>query len=391
MELSISGSGLKDDERRIAKVSAEGAGGVGDLCVRPVTLNGSGSTWKWNESTQRLIMNFPEHFKPEANLVIDIFEDGASLDELQDKITLALSHAFDSATELGGAEKDVRSLQHAISISRLLTEAAKAYRLESTVIVVAFRALFVLTAVGGVLEGDLQSEEGDPPEFWVTEVGVVLPLLLGLVATLYSTYRPMQKFAALWFAAKQIDGEIYRFRTRTKDYRSVKSSVSGRGHRRAFSRACDQIIADCGNDDVRSGVASLADPSVWRQQRQLSAPSKKTKVCRIFTCCSRKQVSEDSEDNSVLGAEEYIETRLLPAMVEAQREAPILSTRLRRLQFLIILGSSVCAAFQSVVPAWTPVVLSVVASLEFFVSCKKHPHCPYDVVSLQQAFCVGLT
>ena len=201
----------------------------------------------------------------------------------------------------------------------------------------------------------------------------------------------MQKFAALWFAAKRIDGEIYRFRTRTKDYRSVKSSVSGRGHRRAFSRACDQIIADCGNDDVRSGVASLADPSVWRQQRQSSAPSKKTKVCRIFTCCSRRQVSEDSEDNSVLGAEEYIETRLLPALVEAQREAPILSTRLRRLQFLIILGSSVCAAFQSVVPAWTPVVLSVVASLEFFVSCKKHPHCPYDVVSLQQAFCVGLT
>ena len=65
----------------------------------------------------------------------------------------------------------------------------------------------------------------------------------------------MQKFAALWAAAKRLEGEAYRFRTRTGAYRAAQSSAKGSGHRQRFATACEDIFRD---------VSASAAGSKWR-------------------------------------------------------------------------------------------------------------------------------
>ena len=59
----------------------------------------------------------------------------------------------------------------------------------------------------------------------VRALGVVLPLLLGMAATIFQTYRPRQKFATIFLAAKRIEAELLRFLTRTKPYHASKTSI----------------------------------------------------------------------------------------------------------------------------------------------------------------------
>jgi hypothetical protein len=95
---------------------------------------------------------------------------------------------------------------------------------------------------------------------------VLLPLSIGMISSVYATYRPVQKFAARFAAAKRIEGEIFRDRARTGPYRAKRSGSAGgsvasgpvaasgggysKSHRENFATKCDEIWLECTASDV---------------------------------------------------------------------------------------------------------------------------------------------
>jgi hypothetical protein len=343
------------------------------------------------------VQNFPEHFNPAAALVIRVadsdsfnlshFSDkaGDSVDKLQDQIIRVMASVYSAVPELGGMEADVRSLRHAQQVCWHLLRAAKRYRMESTVLVVVMRILFVATAVSGVMLAQMEDSST-----MFKQVGMALPLLVSLTATIFATYRPIQKFAAFSAAAHALKGEIYRFRTRTCPYHASKSTSSGKGHRQIFANKCDEVVATHLSAETRNGAAKLAEASTWGHTLVLSDSSGGTRLNQVAvagstlvrvqpkkeyidshgvgTGTNRTKISPEVADIGILSAEEYIASRALPAFRAVQHEAKWASIALKGLQLLAILGSSVCVLFQTTLPIWTPAVLAGVSTVEFFVS-----------------------
>jgi hypothetical protein len=322
-----------------------------------------------------LVQGFPDRFNPEAALNIDVGcrsdmlslpEDGTlNVEKLQDTITSVMSTVYDAALELGGEEADVRLVKHAKILQQRLLAASNRYFRESTILVIILRVLFILTACVAILSAIIPElaapESEDEPldtknaRESIYILGILMPLLLGAVTTLYTTYRPMQKFAALFWAAKRLESETFRFRARAGPYRAAKSSARGEGHRQKFSETCMRIIQEAGTTDVRSGVAELVrDPlHSWKDNK-------------VF---SDSEANDDMKDLKKISQDDYIAQRLLPQLAESQKKAPNLSRSLKSLQFFGIAGAVVCVALQSISqPLIVPIVLTVIGTCEFFVT-----------------------
>ena len=84
----------------------------------------------------------------------------------------------------------------------------------------------------------------------------------------------------------------------------------------------------------------------------------------------RRGAGGDGDDANAgfLSCDEYIATRALPQLRVAQAGAAGVSAKLKALQLLVLLGSAVCVVFQRLLPLWTPVVLSGVSTVEFFMT-----------------------
>ena len=59
----------------------------------------------------------------------------------------------------------------------------------------------------------------------LTQLNVILPLCIGVLASLYALYRPMPKFAALLAASKRIEAEEWKFRMRAGQYRAERTEI----------------------------------------------------------------------------------------------------------------------------------------------------------------------
>ena len=310
-----------------------------------------------------------------------------------------MASVYDKVPELGGIEADRRSVRHALALQQHLHNGAQRQRWEATVIVSIMRLLFVGTAISAALKEQAgQENEG------VRWVAITLPLLLGIMTTIYATYRPIQKFAALKSAAAEIESEIFRFRTRTRPYYASKSTVHGKGHRSLFASACERILSTHLTGDVRVGATRFADAEKWllnpvlpvkdveegiltqaagaQQSRaaprhsagqpsassdRAAAPSSSGvwRTPRDVTS-SRSSVADDV--TSMLSAEEYTRSRVLHELRLAQSAAPRISRQLKLLQLLVTLGAAVMVVFQSELPLWTPVVLASISTFEFVIS-----------------------
>ena len=364
------------------------------------------ATMKCLKEARTVALNFPERFNKDAVLSIPVGVDeqsdgnvsgsSFSVEKLQDDITKVMASVYDHVPELGGREAERRALRHAATSKDLLERAAKRYRLEATSIQTLLRLVFVCTASGAIAQSELEHED-KLSGGGLQRVNVALPLIMSFLITLYSTYRPMQKFAALWAAAKRLEGEAYRFRTRTGAYRAAQSSAKGSGHRQRFATACEDIFRDVSASDVRGGTLTLVNVDTWAdavESVEAVAPSKgraATKKGSEEVPTSRTarraaghhvRIEPDEGEASaepetaavlddgftVLSADKYLRERLIPALRRSQQRAPMLSRRLKLLQALTLLGSAVVVTLQSFeLPAYTPIVLAIVAVIEFSV------------------------
>ena len=331
----------------------------------------------WREA-KALACNFPEHFNPSAALVIEVGapeghkfsltnfspEAGDSVDLLQDQITKVMASVFDNVPELGGVEADARSVRHALALQSNLLWGATRYRREGSIIVTITRVLGFATSIAAALRADSESDIKD--EMWLKWVAMALPLLLGVSASVMTTYRPIQKFAALKTAASEIESEIYRFRTRSRPYYASKSTTSGKGHRQLFSSTCDRILATHMTGDAALSAERLVNADQWLPKVVASvAPAAERgstiAALPVLATDAKPEVEMSLHDGtspasgdvsasawppksdatSTLGADAYTRERALPALKKAQQQAPRISRQLKALQLLVIIGAAV--------------------------------------------------
>eukprot|EP00908_Phaeocystis_cordata_P022270 Transcript_4692.p1 GENE.Transcript_4692~~Transcript_4692.p1 ORF type:complete len:869 (-),score=149.70 Transcript_4692:527-3061(-) len=347
-----------------------------------------------------LACNFPEHFNPASALVIEVGapegkefeltkfspEAGDSVDILQDQITKVMASVYDNVPELGGVEADARSVRHALALQSHLKRGAARYRREGSLIITIMRILGVATSVAAALRSDPQYQGGVADSDWLHWVSMALPLMLAVSASVLTTYRPIQKFAALSSAAHEIESEIYRFRTRTRPYYATKSTASGKGHRQLFSSTCDRILATHMTGDASLSAERLVDADRWLaltpdannnvstkslapvapaaekgRKGKLGTPSDGAGVAlaagdgpevEMPTVTQAGSANEQQQqqqqpkksETSTLAADEYTIERALPELKKAQRAAPRISRQLKALQLLVIIGAAVRSA-----------------------------------------------
>ena len=330
----------------------------------------------WREA-RALACNFPEHFNPSAALVIEVGapegsrfsltnfspEAGDSVDLLQDQITKVMASVFDNVPELGGVEADARSVRHALTLQSNLLSGATRYRREGSIIVTITRVLGFATSIAAAMRVDEQS--GIKDDAWLKWVAMVLPLLLGVSASVLTTYRPIQKFAALKTAASEIESEIYRFRTRSRPYYASKSTASGKGHRQLFSSTCDRILATHMTGDASLSAERLVNADQWLPKVAASvvpaaeptlvqgngaaragpAPAAEDRIELEMSTDDGMLVTNSTlpttSKTSTLAADAYTRERALPELKKAQRAAPRISRQLKALQLLVIIGAAV--------------------------------------------------
>ena len=374
--------------------------------------------------------SFPERFNPDATLVINVgaAEGELSLplsgtfgvDALQAKITRVMGAVYNTVmynTSSGGQEADLRVVRHASALQRLLLASSDRHFRESTSLMILYRLLYVATTALAVAEPLFlrDAAEGDTALYVVRALGVVLPLLLGMAATIFSTYRPRQKFATLFLAAKRIEAELLRFLTRTKPYHASMGlrevtrgrAPMGKGHRQVFTRTCDAIVSELGTSDVRAGAMQLVNTRTWlsrvaeqpvpaaRSQVDPGQPSSRARsrtlgnVLKNARVAPQPALDREATDDEVgwsgrgrglaklLSADEYVEHRLLVELHKAQLKAPQLQRRLKLTQFLVVLGAVACVLVNSIhasfvpeshISLLNPVVLALTGTVEAYMA-----------------------
>lgn len=229
------------------------------------------------------------HFNPDSYIVFNM-KESVNVDSMQDSITKVMSSAFETIPELGGAEKDLAVLTQAYALVKLLSKARATYRLQASCFEVLIRMTVIATVSLTVYQSTLNTE--DSHYNTLKTINVVLPLLGSMLFALESSFRPIFKFAALLLAEKRIESEIYRFRTRTTDYRplSLLGDSKGTRSRGLFAERCQFIVEELaksdlatgtlfqrffdGKDDHNVGLWSLRKPDSSQNNVNIDSPSK---------------------------------------------------------------------------------------------------------------------
>eukprot|EP00937_MAST-01D_sp_MAST-1D-sp2_P007179 g7179.t1 len=248
-----------------------------------LTKTGEGYASEWVLQQARIFAkNFPEGYNRFATLVISVDNDSGdngegddpfkrqSIDELQDSITLVMAAVYlNSTREMGGQAAEAKSLRRAEKLSGLLRAASDRYRRLSLVLAVVTRVLMLITVSIAVGSANAKHEQSVSDEYQqrLQYANVIAPLGIGMMTSLYSTFRPLAKFAALFAAHKRLAGEIWRFRTRTGDYSGRGEAlgvVATTGPRHKFLTKVREIWSQCAGSDASGAyIFHPSSGSMW--------------------------------------------------------------------------------------------------------------------------------
>ena len=151
---------------------------------------------------------------------------------------------------------------------------------------------------------------------------IILPLLVGMFASLYASYRPMLKFGAAYAAAKRIEKEIFLSRCGVRPYRPVKRVPGAKSHRHRFAEAIQSIWSECADSDMkvgrfhtRGGLGQHHSTWMWRESDD---GDERLHVNELLTKLHLPSVYDTF---GTLDADIYIEHRVCENIYEMQRWA----------------------------------------------------------------------
>jgi len=172
--------------------------------------------------------NFDMNFRRESTLVINIDEE-MLVEDLQENIMRVMG----ASTEVGGEYEKFKLISRTDHLRRNMIRAAYRYRSHATLLMIITRFFSILAVTLTLVQGHISVTNADDVlqdqrVLWLWRANVVLPLCLTATLSWYAWYRPTSKFVALLAAAKQVEGEMWKFRMCVGQYRYMDnvSSVS---------------------------------------------------------------------------------------------------------------------------------------------------------------------
>mmetsp|Transcript_2390 Transcript_2390/g.7272 ORF Transcript_2390/g.7272 Transcript_2390/m.7272 type:complete len:1550 (+) Transcript_2390:101-4750(+) len=323
----------------------------------------------------KLLYTFPdvESYTKNAKLVMTTSDRGqAGVGGSVDEVTKVMGAAFDDHTDPGEQDDEQNAVQNALIHQAILEKRARHYWNMAVLLQLMLHLLVLATTVVSVVyvthfedREDKQDEQRD-----LFRTIVLLPLLVVALSLFYAAYRPVLKFGACLTAAKRIERETFMYRTKVSPYRS---SMALKGSRReVYAERCQKIWDEVAESDMKEGA--FADSCRWR--KSFLSEAFDTLASEDGTRLSQKQVqklaqlvglSEKYPVHTPIGMKTYIRIRINQQLTNRHRTAA--STKMRHLfAFAVVVALNTATA--AMVPfkaiPYVPVVLAVVAAIEFF-------------------------
>ena len=182
-----------------------------------------------------MLQNWPDPFNPNSVLVINTLTD--SIENLQNNITKTMNAVFEDIPELGGRKEDEVRLAYAWTKYAMLKRNAAKLQLRANIYIGLLAFLTVMTTVVSTLVVRI--------DHWAMHLASVgLPIITGIVITFMYTFKPINKWAVCEIGARMIQGEIYKFRTKTGIYRVVRKhgSMDKSGVKKARRLFAEELI-----------------------------------------------------------------------------------------------------------------------------------------------------
>jgi len=326
------------------------------------------------------------------------------------ELSSAICSTYTGVIELGASSVDSNLILQAWTTHRdLLASAAKfgwlsnMLRLAIAVMTLASTTLAVLISAAQIAHHDsggkhaiiqhlLDLAQIDAEEFILVggKVMFFLPISLGLLATLQSTFQYGRKWASLYLAATDLASEIHFFLGRTGKYAMASVPPKQRSHfaRQKFMSVMGALLKDCSTGPMKaeamqtcglftSGTSEAIFNHINRSQYGVRANPCSKFFSRICSCLRSlkatpkktngdleeplvKEAADDTPENpdvtAPFSAETYYNMRLLPLKALYQHRLTCLSERHTKASVVVfLLGAlgSTLAAFD--LSSWIPV------------------------------------
>ena len=210
------------------------------------------------ESMLHIVESSGTRFDKDTYHIIDISEEVENIDNM--KIIEVIGTVFDFFPEVGGEENDVQVLYEINSLLSKVRSTKMRYRTNALLFQILIRIMFTLSISISIIEAVYVKDKTEFMSYSYSIYELTALVTTSIGAILYGCdllAKPNCTFSILLFTEALLQSEIYRFKTRTGDYRLLDEDGSTRDHRCHFLSNCRHIRDTC----LDSGFAKLS----WKQ------------------------------------------------------------------------------------------------------------------------------
>ena len=370
--------------------------------------------------------NWPENYNESCVLHIDPLRDRPK--DLLMGIINVMASVHGAAIELGGGKAEEDAVEYAWLMYAHLKKIENKQRLYAVILksLIAILAFFATCVASISIFMDYEYDGSTVVSDTVLHAcNIILPIILGICVTIYTTFSPTTKWACLTSAKARVESECFRYMCRVGAYRGGKKQSD---HRIAFASTLQSIWDEVVSAEVVSNfpdknaatIALSADEEkdylfenllskhflitnndIGKAKKPLAQQSRKItdRNTALVTPTALDILDKDIEGGvkeeikaaetsgprngkpstglhgfKVLSGDEYIKYRLLPEMNRLERQTPGIISNLKLMQIAIIIASSggaVLAVYRKEI--WIPVLLAFAHLLDVTVSFRQWP------------------
>ena len=305
------------------------------------------------EKCVNMLLNFPSEYNRDAVVILRA-DRKPNIEDVQVKLMKGLAAVHSFALGMGG-KGDRTRIRHAKNIQARLVDAANSAWSNGIMLQSLLRFLILSTVILAIFHAFILTTGADDIEQKREMIGfslVLLPLIAGIVGSVYTICNPLKKYTATLAAAMRLEGEIFKYRARCGLYRNTKTT-NNEIICEVFSERCKKIWAQCNDANLLEGTCCRSNGLEAR---------------RDWEDLSDADTHDSLQSQPVLlDATRYVSLRLKAKLHDLRATATPRSTMHRVAQvaaLMMVAASTALASFDE--SAWIPALLAIACIIEFF-------------------------
>ena len=284
-------------------------------------------------SSQIIFKDWYKYYNKDSVYIIDPFE--LNIEKLQDKVNKTMNVAFDYDMELRSEKDDKIRLKYAWIQFETLKNNAKILKFWSLLYFIGIGISIFATSVVSTINSIYSISI-------INILSIILPILTGILLTLFYTFKPVQRWATSEIGRRMIIAEIYKFRTRTGIYhvsrRCNDKKIKECKARELFSEELIKIWKNLELSDFKLSSLKVISENKFKdiieKQKILEQKLFEIKSYEVDLEEGNPKYLDPLEKMSV---EDYVKVRLDSIILKNKKKAPKIETTVKLLQFFIFI------------------------------------------------------